>query len=624
MTSVGFLMDVDVDDVQIAILDENIKTTNELSTDISAQLAKLARINKQAVYSVTPLVHKIHELKLRQANLHAIDEKVGEVKAYASRVRRLLDIVAQANQAQGQGQGLRGVSEIQKYIAALDGLDQVDSELKGHGLDGFEGLKESLGEGVLDGELALKAGLMSKLKQIGEIQLRGGGDEGDKAVRELVEEVRLIYAYLTDGRQMSLEDLVLRDRANFVKREIVRYKPEKPVLNKDQNYIYDGAKAGTTSSFPDYTQKMTAVLGRELTFMRQLFEGLVPAAMLAKVLAKVVRPVTDAYIYELNGLVEFVEMHRLSYSTMYYELATGASNMVSWLAEHQVGSPGSNTLQQLAERCNTETKRTFKDFFEYVRQRYSEMVVPAVNTTGSTDETLNNTFMLVATRIHKMTVFRSYQLEAIAGMAMNEWLPASLPAGFVSEKAASRDPQFLLGTFYSDVIEYSFYSLAARFQEDRQRSEEAVGIMLLFNLDGLQSLLEGGTSVLKQIIGRRGVERYERLKKKAMDKAVAPWSALAARLMAASTKQGEQLSMGHKELGKFIDEFNARFEEQCASFRRKEVPPFFRQQMVADVSKTLVPSYKIFYAHAGGGARGVAKHFQMTPEELAQRLSRLG
>lgn len=608
MTSAGFLMDVD--DVQIAILDENIKTTNEVSTDISAQLAMLARINKQAVYTVTPLMHKIHELKLRQKNLHAVDEKVGEVKSYAGRVRRLLDVLELANKQQGAG--LRGVGDIEKYIDALDGLDSVDSELKGQGLGGFEGLKESLGEGVLDGELALKAALMNKMKEIGELQQRGDA-ASSQGVQVLVEEIRLIYAYLTDVRQMALEDALLRDRSNFLKRELVKIKPVKPTPNKDQNYIYDGTPTG---SFPDYTKTVKTVVAREMRLVTELFQGLVGS--LPKLLSKVIRPITDAYIYELSGLVEFIEMRRLSYNTMYYEVATGASMMVSWMLESQLEP--SSTLQQLSERCNTQARNTFKDFFEYVRSRYSEMVV---SSDTAAPETLNNTFMLVATRIHKMTVFRSYQLDFISGMTMNEWLPTALPTGFVPEKDVSSDPQFLLGTFYSDLIEYSFYSLASRFQE-KHRSDEAIGIMLLFNLDGLQNLLEG-TSVLKQIIGKRGLERYERLKKKAMDKAVSPWSTLAARLMTASTKQGGQLSMGNKELGRFIDEFNTRFEEQCASFRRKEVPPFFRQQMVADVSKTLVPSYKIFYAHAGGaGGRGVAKHFQLTPEELGQRLTRLG
>lgn len=603
MAGNGLLMDID--DVQIAILDENIKTTNEISSDLSAQLAMLARINRQAVYSVTPLVQKIHALKLRQENLHAIDEKVGEVKAYANKVRKLLDVLdSNANS------GLNGTASIQKYIEALDGLDKVNDELKGGELGGFEGLKESLGEGLLDGELALKTSLMNKMKQISEIQMK---TKGKGNVKGLIEEVRLIYAYLTDARDMSLDDTMLRDRTNFVKRELSVIKPYKPTVNKDQNYIYDGAPNGNT--FPDYTTTIKNIISREIIFINELFQGLVDQNTLPRIVNKMVRPITDAYIYEVNVLIEFIDMRKASYNTMYYEVATGINLMTGWMVDH--GLEPSNTLRELSMRCNKEAQNTFKDFFDYVKARYDEMTVSENGV-----EKLNNTFMLIATRMHKMTIFRSYQLEFISRLSINEWLPKSLPAGFMSEKDVSTDSQFLLSTFYSDVIEYSFYLLTNKFL--KKRSEEELGVMLLFNLDGLQNLLEG-KSVLKQIIGKRGIERYEKLKKKAMDKAVSPWSSLASSLMFASTKQGDNLSMSNKELGKFIDDFNVKFEELSSRFRHKEVPVFFRQQMVADVSKTLVPSYKIFYAHASGaGGKSVAKHLQLSPEDLAQRLTALG
>lgn len=600
MSGPSFIMDVD--DVQIAILDENIKTTNEASTQIASQLAMLARINKQAVYSVNPLMNKIYDLKLRQKNLHAIDDKVREVKSYASRVRQLLDMLDLNNNS------LNGATNIQRYMQALDNLDNVDYELKNQGLGGFDGLKESIGEGILDGELALKATLLDKVKEIGELQISTKGSNA-KAINMNIQDIRIIYKYLTDKRQMMLDDTIIRERVSFIKKELIKIKPVKPVVNKDQNYIYDGAKVG---NFPDYTNLVKTVISREISLTTELFQGLVES--LPRILTKISRPINDAYIYELNGMIEFIEMKRLSYNTMYYEIAVGANDMVSWMFERKLEP--SDTLQQLSMRCANEAKNTFGDFFEYIKNRYNEMIV----TDGV--ETLNNTFMLIATRMYKLSMFNTYQLNFISSMVINEWLPASLPNGFISEKATSSDPQFLLGTFYSDIIEYSFYSLANKF--NGKRNEEDIGIMLLFNLDGLQNLLDG-KSILKQIIGKRGVERYDRIKKKAMDKAVSSWSMLTAKIMTASTKQGEQLSMGNKELAKFIDEFNAKLDEQCNGFKKKEMPVFFRKQMISDITKTLVPSYKIFYAHVSvNGGKSVVKHLVYTPEELGAKLSRLG
>lgn len=592
MSNSGLYMDVD--DVEIAILEENVRTTNEICGDISKQLTMLARLDKQTIVSINPLMNKIYELKIRQKNMHEIEERVSVVRTYASRIRELLDSL--------DPNLLNSETDIQHYIGSLDGLDAINGQLEKEGLSGFEGLKESLGEGILDGELALKAELMNKLRNAG-----SGGEPEEQSLQS----IRLIYGYLTSGREMSLEDLVVRERINVIKRELTKIRPTKPVLNKDQNYIYDGS-GGANGGFPGYSKLIKNILLRETHITKGMFQGLVASGTLNKIIGKILRPITDTYIYELNSIIEFIEGRRLSYNTMYYEISNGVNSLVSWMFENQFEP--SDTLQQLSVRCAAEAQNTFRGFFEYIKNRYEEMVV------GDGAETLNNTFMLVATRMNKLTVFKEYQLDLLSKMQINEWLPAELPSGFMSEKNVSSDEHFLLSTFYSDIIEYSFYLLASKLKS--RRSQEEIGIMLLFNLDGLQNLLEG-KSGLKQIIGKRGMERYERLKKKAMDRAVSPWSALTAKVMMASTKQNGQLSMNSKELVKFLDEFNSTFDRLCVELKRKEMPAYFRSQMVSDVTKTLVPSYKIFCASVGG-LGSIQKHLKLSPAELSQRLSQLG
>lgn len=588
-----------VEDVQIAILDENIKTTNDISSQLSTQLASLARVNKVAVRSVQPLMRQIHELKVRQRNLHAIEQKVHEVKSFAGKIRGFFDIM----DGEIKNGSLDDVKSIERYIGALNGLETLTREVGAQRLDGFDGLKESLENGIPNAEMTLKQQLFNKMKMINDPKL-------DRDVKGIIAEIRVLFAYLTETRGMRVEDDLMRERQNYIKRELTRAKPSTPTVNNDMNFIYDGCPSNAVS-FMQYTQHIEKIISREMMLITDLFKGLVSS--MPRLLSKTVRLITDSYVMELKSLIDFIDMRKLAYNTMYYEIASGSEGMIEWMYSQHLEP--SNTLRDLSDKSKKQAQNSFAYFFEYIKARYAEMKSEQFS------ETLNNTFMLIATRINKMALFRDYQLDFISTMTINSWLPAITPTGFISEKSSSTDPQFLLGSFYSDCIEYSFYSLATKFQG--QRSEEDIGIMLLFNLDGFQSLLEG-TSNLKQIIGQRGMERYERLKKKAMDKAVSPWSILTARLMAASTKQGDQLSMGNKELGKFVEEFYSTFDDLCLQFKSKDVPAFFRKQMATDISKTLVPSYKIFYAHVrAAGAKGAIKHLTMTPEQLATRLSDL-
>jgi hypothetical protein len=580
--------DVDMDDLEIALLEENIRTTNEISNDISSQLLNLSRLNKNAVYSIAPLMSKIQELKKRRDNLQLIENKVSDVKVYALRIRNLLNDL--------DSDILNNNSGIDKYINALDQLDEINDELNNVGLSGFEGLKESLGEGVLDGELALKAELLKRVK------IKNNNDS------ELLL-LHKIYVYLSEVRQMSLEDAIIRERGVMIKRLLVNIHPDRPVVNKDQNYIYDGVLPNSRG-FMQFSQELIGAALSESEFARAIFGSNFDG----RIITKFLRPITDSYIYELKSLMEFVDSRLNNYGTLYYELSKGSNEFIQWLIKH--GSSPSDTLNQLSQQCLKCAQETFKNFFNYMKERYNEMIIP------SSHDTLNTTFMLLATRINKLTAFRQLQLEIINQLELHSWLPKVLPPGFQPDRAVSHDAQYLLGSFYSDVLEYALYALSEKYTL-AGLSEEDVGVMLLFNLDGIQNLLEG-QSTLRQIIGQKGLERWEKLKKKAMDKAVLPWSQLAAKVMVAATQQGGQLSMGSKEIGKFADEFNGTFDNLCGRLRAKSVPPFYRSQLVNDVVKTLVPTYKVFYQYAtatGNGSGG--KKLKYNPRELQDKLGML-
>lgn len=590
---------MDVDDVQIAILDEAINSSSELSLDISSEMNKLAVLNRQAINKAAPLMRQISALKMKQKNLHAIENKVSAVKSYAGRISESLD----ALQSQLKS-GFNDQKDIERYANALHQLQNIDIELQNVNLTQFQGLNKSLDQAISNGLINMQQALLQKVEKIGIIQLNGGSNaESDN----LIKQSRYIYKYLLQEKNISLEQEIIEERVIFIKQEISKIKPVKPTINADQNYIYDGAKS---SSFPDYTKLVKSAINREVAFITKFFDGLTNS--LAKIVNIVIVPITDSLVSELTSMIDFISKNRNSYNTLYYELAVGAESMISWMNEYKLKYP--SKLTELVQKCIKGAENTFSEFFHYIKESFA-------NVSSNNNSSLNNTFFLINTRMNKLTAFKSYQLDYIASIKINAWLPQILPQGFISEKMESTDPRFLLGSFYSDIIEYSFYLLAEKYKNTL--SEEDIGIALLINLDGLQSLLDGKSS-LKQIIGKRGVERYEKLKKKAMDKAVSPWSTLTAQIMQASTMQGDNISMNNKDLIKFLDDFNIRIEELLKVLKTKEIPPFFRTQMISDIKKTLIPGYKIFFINISKqGGKSISKHIVYSPEKLENELLRV-
>ncbi|TID13153.1 hypothetical protein CANINC_005009 [Pichia inconspicua] len=570
----------DVDDMEIAILEENLRTMNDVCQNLSSHLTTLGRTNRSIVAGVSPLMKDINHLRAREHNLKLIEGKVGVVKDYASRVRKCLEAL--------DVKKLNNINGIKQYIDALEKLDSINDELNSEGLGEFEGLRESIGEGILDGELALKATLLDKAKLA-------------KLDVSTINEMRTIYVYLSDVRQMALEDLITRERQTVSKREVVSMKPIKPTFAKDQTYIYTGEYG---QDIIIYGKKVEAVIAKEEEIVNELFKGL-EASMISRIMSKIVRHINDVFVFEIRAYVEFIETRKKMYATMYYDLSSVCASMHNWLEQHGYSL---GPLKDITERIVRESKNVFSDFFNYVKEEYK-----STPNNGKSDS-MNGTFMNVITRLSKLTTFSEQQLQCIGTMTINSWLPNELPTGFIQEKGTSSDPHFLLATFYTDVIEFSFFSLMSIYHN---KSEEDVGVSLLFNMDGLQALLDANGSPLRAIIGSRGRERLKRLEKKAMDKAVSGWSTLTARLMQAATKQNNVLSMPPKELTKFKDDFATTFDTLCLQFQRREIPKYFKTKMVSDISATLIPSYRVFALAAG------PKYTKLTVEELSARLATL-
>lgn len=586
------MLGMDASNVEIAILTENLRSMSTISEEVTTGMSKLSTTNKAAIRHIGPLMNTLRELKIKQGNLHAVESKVAEIKEYAKNIRQL-DELLDADLLDA------GITGVKQFIETLRKLRAIGSDMKQQGLGGYKALNRQLVEGMLSGDTLLKSDVLKRVSQL------NGKDTKN------IEEIRVEYEYLTRERDIDIDEQIMRERIGLLKRKMGSCAISTPKVNNDQNYIYDG---GNSESFPVYIDKIKGMLSNELYIVHNLFRGFISAELLGSYVNKYVSVVSFEIIGILNGIINFVEKRRTSYNTMYYELCDGANRFVGWLFEQHLVVD--QTLQQLAAKCERDALNTFGEFFQYIRSKYEEMVVNV-----NSHETLNNTFMLISTRINNFSRLRDYQLQYISQITINEWLPVNLPNGFVAEKERSSDPLFLLGTFYSDAIEYSFYLLADKYRG--KKADEEVGVILLFNLDGLQTLLEG-KSLLKQILGQRGMDRYEKLKKKAMDRAVMQWSTLTARIMQASTLSGSNLSMSQKDLVKFIEEFNITFQELQTTFQRMDIPPYFRKQLVQDITKTLVPSYKIFHAYAGQtGGRSVAKHLTLTPSQLADELSKM-
>lgn len=522
--------------LEITLLKETIQTTTTLSATINQELNKLNKLNKLAIININPLLTSIKDLSVKQANFKAIDEKINILRGYATRIKTLNEHVDSYNDG--------------RLIKVVNELDRINDEFDDNGLGRFNGLKESIGEGILSGEIKLRDLLIEGVKR-----------HDDKVVPKL-------YDYLNDVRDMSLDEMIVRERMDAVVKGrdgIANEKCKLPVVSKDVNYLYD-EKIG----WVEFSEKVRMVISREREYLMKCV-GLDDERMVGKV-EGVVR---NGYIQELEKAVRFIEDKGDSYTTMYYEL---------WEGVMVVGSLGGMQDEWLG-RLEKGAASVFDGM-----KRFTETRIKDVSVVG-----LDGGFLAVMGRTKQLGGFQREQVEMAGGTGVGE--------DAVAEK-------------YWAVIEGAV-AVLERELRSKGVSDENVGVLLLVNLDGVEQVVLR----LMGALAAGGKARWERLKKRAMDQAAGGWGALTAKVMvAATTQRGGGLSMGAKEAARFAEEFGREVDVRLKELRggvMGQLPGEYRRMVVRDVVKTLVPTYRVFcgVAHQEGKVK-----LKYTPDELQKLL----
>ncbi|GMM45324.1 GTP-Rho binding exocyst subunit [Pichia kluyveri] len=573
----------DSDILDQAVLAEQIQSVSSLSNELATSMASLARLNRKAIVNIEPLVKQVGIIRIRERNLLNMQKEVESIREVASKVSLALKKLKSSNNAIDIIESLKNVELLQRDVSW------------------FEGMKEEVEDAISDSEADLRNLAIN------------GICEGDNGVNE----IPIIIKFFSN-RGIDITDELAKERSNIIRKEMMKNIPKLPIVNGDQNYLYNGGY-----EFEKYSVFVRKLHDREISIIQKSGIG-------ERAYSRILRGIIESYIAELKKGMDFISVRKGAFISMFYELANGSSDVVlsmQRMGQNKIGSI--STLEEMNKKCINESKGSFAWMLEDIRSRY-EISGGGINNGGIANLGLDSTFMLNATRIKTFSTFKEQQIRFIEGLNQGSWLPSILPNGFIREKANAIDSAFLLGSFYADALEISFFSLGEKASKrigsgvgnniNGSIEDENIGMMMLINWDSMYTLLNG-SSTLKQVLGQRGLERCERLKKRAMDRAGSGWSQLTAKLMAASTKQGGQLSMSPKDTGKFLDDFFKSVEILCDRWNKADVPNFYKTQLASDIRKTLIPSYKVF-CNAISGQNKLSKHLTMTPEELGNKINR--
>lgn len=600
----------------LALLEENLSSLSEFSTKISTSLATISKSNSKAISNLGPLLNEIEQSKTMEYNLEKVYGKIGRMEEYGSKTNAILESMqeiiynnSKSNKFKQLGSfghlaNLK-VNDLEKYIGYFENLLSIEKEMNGKNITIFKGLRDALDKGVDEGEITLKRSVKLKLRAIADIQRELVKGENVN-LGTLIDELKYLYSYLIK-RGFKLDDTIIQERKDFARKNCDSIQFIWHSIGNDKNDIYTG-KSG--KRFMEFTTRIQEWMIVESNFIYAFFKELQSNTAISGIIEEILQTHLNAFSTGLNNAVTDISKNKTVYATMFFEVALSTNRIIEWLNKHKINVP-SNLLHML-DMATSESIAVFRDWFTYINNMFAQAQ-------RLEHPSLISEYTMIIGRLKNFANLHEEELHFISLMKPGEWLPENSPKNF-PKALPTAEPRMMLSYFYSDIIIYAFYILLAKYEPFF--SDEDIGVMLLQNLDASRALIDHNT--LRSILGQQGTERLAKLNKKAMDKAAAPWSNLASKIMEASTMAtagSGSVSMRSKDLNKFVEDFNIKFDELCLGLSNKPVMQHFKQQLVKEVQSTLVPAYMVFYKKVHT-VKGV-KHLK-TEAEVKSKISALG
>ncbi|KAG7882849.1 hypothetical protein KL905_003755 [Ogataea polymorpha] len=225
---------IDVDEADMSILDENLKSTDELTATLSAKLHRVSTSSALAIKSINPLMVKINRLKVQQRNFQNVFKLVENIRDYAEEISSL-------DKSMSTFSGLNSVSQITSFCNIVDKYQRIQHELESRNLNDFEGLRKGLDSSLRDADVTLKFEFINKLKTLSK-RLKSNGNKYGKEEDDIIVQLKLMYDFMKRSRAKNMLDTLIKERADYNLSTLRALNLDLPTLVKDQTYYYDGDK----------------------------------------------------------------------------------------------------------------------------------------------------------------------------------------------------------------------------------------------------------------------------------------------------------------------------------------------------------------------------------------------
>lgn len=547
------LYEIDVDEADIDVLEKNLLKSKELFESIDKSLFKIANKSQKASTTIKPVLSQVNKLTKSKEDVEKGLALLEDVSASAEKINNFENILNNPVDTIG----------IVRYMNTLNQSKTLFKTVKPK-FKQFTGILYNFEQLNDRSERKIQEYFQSLIRQ-----------DGNKLV-EKKEDIKMIFKYFQEQENDEyVNRLYLRARSGKLLTVLKPYEQSTVAAARENNRPYEKGSNGITQ----YTDIMINEIGQEVNLLRSCN---LPVTFIGTII--------EEQIFKYNEIVMKYNQVFSSPSliidniVLILEILDNLNKFKYNLHKNGISNEEFNKTMGLFVQQNSVI---FEEFILSVSKRFN-------NLPKFTENSTQEVIVEIMSKLRKLSEFKAGLLQLIKNHQLGDWVKSAqfakvFSSVIINTNVDTSTPDFLLSSFYSDVIDDIMVSIELGLKMDQTMKKSTQGFILVKNLFMLESIVNRSQDLFNSL-GPLGMERIGKLKNRFLKLFLEDWNHasfiiirdmtnIVSQLAIAGSSSGTTSGTGggpvsnlsnkeREQVKELFKNFNESFEQALATYSR--------------------------------------------------------
>lgn len=547
------LYEIDVDEADIDVLEKNLLKSKELFESIDKSLFKIANKSQKASTTIKPVLSQVNKLTKSKEDVEKGLALLEDVSASAEKINNFENILNNPVDTIG----------IVRYMNTLNQSRTLFKTVKPK-FKQFTGILYNFEQLNDRSERKIQEYFQSLIRQ-----------DGNKLV-EKKEDIKMIFKYFQEQENDEyVNRLYLRARSGKLLTVLKPYEQSTVAAARENNRPYEKGSNGITQ----YTDIMINEIGQEVNLLRSCN---LPVTFIGTII--------EEQIFKYNEIIMKYNQVFSSPSliidniVLILEILDNLNKFKYNLHKNGISNEEFNKTMGLFVQQNSVI---FEEFILSVSKRFN-------NLPKFTENSTQEVIVEIMSKLRKLSEFKAGLLQLIKNHQLGDWVKSAqfakvFSSVIINTNVDTSTPDFLLSSFYSDVIDDIMVSIELGLKMDQTMKKSTQGFILVKNLFMLESIVNRSQDLFNSL-GPLGMERIGKLKNRFLKLFLEDWNHasfiiirdmtnIVSQLAIAGSSSGTTSGTGggpvsnlsnkeREQVKELFKNFNESFEQALATYSR--------------------------------------------------------